>query len=104
MRAAEQQLLGLLIGGRCEPEFARRLCERLRAHSFHSMEHRVLFESIASLIGAPPGEIVRLLPARLVRAGFPEIDLSPFLEPRPVCAEHAEELLGILVCDRFSQP
>jgi len=68
------------------------------------MEHRVLFESIASLIGAPPGEIVRLLPARLVRAGFPDIDLSPYLDPRPVSAEHAEELLGMLVRDQSSQP
>ena len=95
--AAEQQLLGFLMESTAPPEVVRSMLERLKDYRFQSVEHQVLFDCVASLSTRRAGDILALLPAHLVRAGFPDFDLDRFLELHPMRAEQAMGLCKKLV-------
>jgi hypothetical protein len=97
--AAEQRLLGYLIAPATPPEIVRNILERLQAYRFRNLGHQVLFECIARLRTGPRSEILALLPAQLVRAGFPDFDWRRFVERCPPRAEDAMELCSELVPD-----
>ncbi|OFW41483.1 MAG: hypothetical protein A3J28_16440 [Acidobacteria bacterium RIFCSPLOWO2_12_FULL_60_22] len=65
---------------------------RLRGYAFRSVEHQVLFDCLRALPSDRPDLIRSLLPERLVRAGFPDFDLTPFFEPHGLSAPEAREL------------
>ena len=79
IRTLEFHLVRLLCQGDTDTELREVILARLRGYAFRSVEHQVLFDCIQAM---PPdrAELLReLLPARLVRAGFPDFDLAPFV-------------------------
>ena len=93
--AAERAILGFLLSGR---NGKREILAGLRGYRFGSVEHQVLFDCLAELPLDRPEVIRELLPARLVRAGFPDIDFESFLVPNEMSEAEArilfQELMG----------
>ena len=77
----ERSLLVFLCSGRGEKQLREKMISRLRGYAFRSVEHQVLFDSLQTMPLDRPEVVRELLPARLVRAGFPDFDLGPFFEP-----------------------
>ena len=77
----ERSLLTLICSGGSGRQLRKEIISRLRSHAFRSVEHRVLFDCLQAMPLDRPELMRELLPARLVRAGFPDFDLAPFLEP-----------------------
>ena len=73
-----------------------KLVEVLGTHRFTTIHHQVLFDCLKSLPSAPPELVESLLPARLVRAGFPDFDLDPFFRPSGLSAAQAVSLARAL--------
>ena len=94
----EEQLLRFLVTATASQEVVRSILDRLRTHRFQSVEHQVLFECVASLHERGAGNFRELLPAHLVRAGFPEVDLERFFEQAPISTEHA-----LAACSKLAQ-
>jgi hypothetical protein len=65
------------------------IIETLKAYRFATVHHQVLFDCLRGLAAAPPELLESLLPVRLVRAGFPDFDLEPFLRPSGLSASQA---------------
>ena len=80
--AAERRLLQLLCDGAAGAELRADVLARLRGYAFRSVAHQVLFDCLQAMPMDRPELLRELLPARLVRAGFPEFDLAPFFESR----------------------
>ena len=78
----ERDLLQFFCIGRSGTQAREEMISQLRRYAFQSVEHQVLFDCLQSMPLDRPQLIRELLPARLVRAGFPDIDLAPFLEAR----------------------
>ena len=80
INVVERLLLQFLCNGGSGMQAREEMISRLRGCAFRSVEHQVLFDCLQAMpLGRP--ELVReLLPARLVRAGFPDFDLAPFFE------------------------
>ena len=102
--AAERRLLQLLCNGASGIELCKEVLARLRRYAFRSVEHQVLFDCLQTM-PMDRSELIReLLPARLVRAGFPDFDLAPFFElpgessgePHGLNAQEAQELCQAL--------
>ena len=93
----ERLLLHFLCNGsRAAPLLREEILTRLRCYAFRRVEHQVLFDCLQAM-PIDRTELVReLLPARLVRAGFPDFDLAPFLEPSNRSRQEAENLLEAL--------
>ena len=88
----ECRLLQWLCQGKGDEQFRNEVLRRLRGYRFRSVEHQVLFECLQAMPLDRPELIRELLPARLVRAGFPDIDLEPFFEAGEVSEEEAGKL------------
>ena len=78
MLTAEREVLGFLLDPSVPPETVREILGRLRSYAFQEVEHQVLFDCVVKLSLRPRGELLEYLPACLVRAGFPAIDLERF--------------------------
>lgn len=95
--AIERRLLLWLCQGGADAQRREEVLARLRWYPFRSVEHQVLFDCLRGLPADRPDLIQSLLPERLVRAGFPDIDLIPFFEPHGMTLPEATELLEKLV-------
>jgi hypothetical protein len=72
----------------------------LARHSWHSEDHRVVFEALAGWRAGP--EAIRDgLAARVTRRGFPDIELEPYFAP---VAESLESALSRLREDLAAAP
>lgn len=74
-------------------ELRDKVYRRLRTYSFRSAIHQVLFDCLFQLPRNSPERIRELLPAKLVQAGFPDVELARFFEPHRLTASEAEKLL-----------
>jgi len=78
--AVERRLLQFLCDGAADAQLREEVRGHLRGYAFRSVEHQVLFDCLQGM-PMDRSELIReLLPARLVRAGFPDFDLAPFFE------------------------
>lgn len=91
---AEHMLLGCLITALGGVEQAERLRQALREYRFQSLEHQVIFDCLKGIPASRLDLAATLLPERLVRAGFPDIDLEPFLCGDPLTEAEAQVLCG----------
>ena len=89
----EKRLLQVICQSATEPELRKEVLSRLRAYPFRNVHHQVVFDCLRKMPGHRPEMITSLLPARLVQAGFPDLDLAPFLEPCPMTKAEARKLL-----------
>ncbi|MBI3896235.1 MAG: hypothetical protein HY313_09935 [Acidobacteria bacterium] len=91
--AIEHRLLGLLCHDTTEPELRTELLSRLRSYPFRHVHHQVLFDCLRKMPSHRPELIPALLPARLVQAGFPDLDATLFLEPCRMTKTEARKLI-----------
>ena len=92
INAIEARLLRLICQGGANAQLRGEIVSRLRGYAFRSVEHQILFDCLQGLSSDQPDQIRSLLPERLVRAGFPDFDLTPFFEPHGLSAPEAREL------------
>jgi hypothetical protein len=64
----------------------------LQGYAFQRVEHQVLFNCLQALPLDRPELMRELLPAALVRAGFPAFDLAPFFQAAAVSEEEARAM------------
>jgi hypothetical protein len=78
---AELRLLCFLCDPQLDRSAQREVMELLRGHCFSSTAHQVLFDSLSALLATRAVLPAELLPAQLVKAGFPDFDLNCYLRP-----------------------
>ena len=100
--AAERHVLQWLIQGSTGSQCREDRWSLLRAYTFRSVPHQVLFDCLWEMRRKSPETIRELLPARLVRAGFPDFDLAPFFEPDDLSNIEAHRLFQNLTGDMDS--
>jgi hypothetical protein len=88
----ERSLLGFLSSWQGGAETRERLLSQLKSYTFNKLEHQVLFDCVRPILLNRPELVREQLPARLVRAGFPDFDLDPFLQPCDLSDEDAASL------------
>jgi hypothetical protein len=97
MRAIEARLLGLLCRGECGAGLRDELLASLAGHAFQGANHQAVFDCLRELGRENSARIRDLLPARLVQAGFPDVDFAPFFLHEEIGAAEAATLLRKLV-------
>ena len=97
MMNAEKRVLRYLCQATADAAARAEVIELLRGYRFASVPHQVLFDCLKALPTARPELVEALLPARLVRAGFPDFDLEPFLRPSGMSAAQARVLCHRMV-------
>lgn len=90
--AIERRLLQFLCEWKSGAPMRSEVLVRLREYVFRAVEHQVLFDCLQAMPLDRPELIRELLPARLVRAGFPDFDLAPFFEASEVNEEEAKKM------------
>ncbi len=93
----EERLLQVICQGGLDRELRKEIVSRLRSYAFCSVYHQVVFDCLAGLARQEPELIRSLLPERLVRAGFPDLNIAPFFEPHGLTDAEARNLLAKLV-------
>jgi len=88
----EQNALRLLCSNLIQPVTRVDLAALLDASVFADPLHRVIFEEICAAGEIPAAHLRALLPARVTNRGFPDFDLSVFLEPSQATEAQIEEL------------
>lgn len=107
----ERRLLQLLCNGAADAGLCGEVLARLRGYAFRSVEHQVLFDCLQGMPMDRSELIQELLPARLVRAGFPDFDLTPFFEspgesagkPHTLSAQEVRNLVEQLLAANSSR-
>jgi hypothetical protein len=98
--SVERIYLALLCQSRLAEPLRAELESLLSCHSWHSEDHRVVFEALASWRAEP--EVIRVeLPARLTRLGFPDTEIEEYFAPAGVALDTA---LGWLRHESASEP
>lgn len=91
----ERTLLQFLCGGKSRKQAREEVLAKLKSYRFGRVEHQVLFDCLQAMPLDRPELLRELLPARLVRTGFPDFDLAPFVdagEPGELSEEEARTL------------
>jgi hypothetical protein len=90
--SAEIRLLQYLCQADSDVAARRLVLDALTGYEFSTVHHQVLFDCLKAAPDAQAGLLASLLPARLVRAGFPDFDLEPYLRPGGLSAAEAYTL------------
>ena len=75
----ERSLLRLICLETTDVQLRTEVMAHLRGYAFRSVEHQALFDCLREMPVDRPELLRELLPARLVRAGFPDFDLARFV-------------------------
>jgi hypothetical protein len=100
IRAIEARLLGLLCRGDCSASVRDELLAGLAGHAFQCVNHQAVFDCLRELGRENAARIRELLPARLVQAGFPDVDLAPFFLHEEIGGAETATLLRKLLASR----
>lgn len=92
----EERLIRVICQGGFSAELRDEMVFRLRSYAFGSVYHQVIFDCLSGLARQEPETIRNLLPERLVRAGFPDLDVAPFFEPHGLPAQEVRKILARL--------
>ncbi len=92
----EERLLQAICQGGLHRELREETLSRLRSYAFASVHHQVVFDCLSALARREPETIRSLLPERLVRAGFPDLDIASFFEPHGLSAQEVRKILARL--------
>jgi hypothetical protein len=90
----EQKALRLLCSNLIQPATRVDLAALLDPSVFADPLHRVIFEEICAAGEIPAAHLRALLPARITNRGFPDFDLSVFLEPNQASEAEIEQLFS----------
>lgn len=88
----ELQLLRYLCQPRSNSGARQEVLDRLRDYRFSETNCQALFDCLKDVPASRVALLEALLPARLVRAGFPDFDLDPYLRPSGLSAAEARTL------------
>jgi uncharacterized tellurite resistance protein B-like protein len=99
----ETELLRFLCQEKSAASSCREIIHALRTYTFTAVPHQVLFDCLKKLPVAQPDIIAAELPARLVRAGFPDFDLHRYFSGEPPDEEQARMLCHMLRPDAGEQ-
>jgi len=68
----------------------------LASYPFRNVIHQIIFDTLREINTDRPDIIRKQLPVRLIRKGFPAVDVSIFLAPHNLPAKAAVELMRAL--------
>lgn len=95
----EKLALRLLCAGASRGAGRASLLASLRDYSWKSMLHRAIFSAIASIASDDPELLRQLLPAKLTRMGFPDVEWEELFAPLSISSEEAKESVRKLLED-----
>ncbi|MDE3181381.1 MAG: hypothetical protein KGM47_17195 [Acidobacteriota bacterium] len=90
----EQQILRVICQGFTDGPIAPSALARLENYRWSSASHEAIFRALWPMRGRPAELIRKQLPARLTRAGFPDLYWEDLFEPHGLSREEAGQLLG----------
>ena len=73
--------------------------ELLADYRFRDAIHQVVFDALGKLSTDAPATIRALLPERLTRQGFPEVDLDAYFQPHGLIVAAAVSLMRELLAE-----
>jgi hypothetical protein len=89
----EKLALCFLCAGTLEGAVRDVLVPLLRAYQWQCSLHQALFDAIAAVPSEDPQLFRQLLPAKLTRMGFPDVEWEEFFAPPSVAKEEAIALI-----------
>ena len=82
------ELEKVVLQALCQPSGAmcwqQEVISRLSKYKFRSIHNQVLFDCLKKIPRHRPEIFEELLHERLIRAGFPDMEVKPYLEPSEV--------------------
>ena len=85
----EQLTLRLLCAGTPQSPVKNELVPLLRRYRWQHQLHQIIFSAIAAVPSDDPSTLRQLLPARLTRMGFPDVELDELFVPPSLSREEA---------------
>lgn len=93
---AERRLLTALCQRSLPLSTLEQVCVRLGTRKFAHFEHLLIFSALSRIPARTPLQLRELLASRLTLLGFPDIDVTCFLEDRPPAESEIPALLARL--------
>jgi hypothetical protein len=95
----EKFVLRLLCAGTSEGVVREGLVPLLRGYRWQSTLHRAIFDAIVAIPSESPELLRQLLPAKLTRMGFPDVEWEELFVPLTISGEEAMVLARKMVGD-----
>jgi hypothetical protein len=93
----EKLVLRLLCSGTPQGPVKNVLAPLLSTYRWQDHVHQVIFKAVSAIPTDDPAAIQHLLPAKLTRMGFPDIDWEELFEPSSVSKEGSIQLVRQLI-------
>lgn len=90
-------VLRLLCAGTSRGAVRDYLISLLRTYGWSSTLHRAIFRAIVSIPSDDPALLRQLLPAKLTRMGFPDVEWEELFVPVSMSGDEATELVRKLL-------
>ena len=90
-------VLRLLCAGTSQGAVRDHLLPLLSRYPWNSTLHRAIFKAIVSIPSDDPILLRQLLPAKLTRLGFPDVEWEELFVPVPMSGDEAMELVRKLL-------
>ena len=94
--AREQQVLQAMCTSPADTGMRELGLMLLPDYSFQKTSHQMVFNALQEIPTGDPAKIRALLPGRLTRQGFPDLDCGPFLAPTEFSPEEIKEQMKSL--------
>ena len=93
----EKLALRLLCAGTQEGALRDDIMPPLRGYAWQSMLHQAIFDAVAAIPCSDLERLRQLLPAKLTRMGFPDVDWADLFAPSPMTSEEAVSVVRKLL-------
>jgi hypothetical protein len=88
----EKRALRLLCAGTSQGAVRDGLISLLRSYQWQSTLHQAIFKAVVSIPSDDPDLLRQLLPAKLTRMGFPDVEWEELFAPLSMSGEEAVAL------------
>ena len=95
----EQLTLRLLCAGTSQGPVKRALVPLLHDYHWQVELHQIIFNATVAIPSDDPATLRQLLPAKLTRMGFPDIEWEEFFTPAVLSSEEAIATVGRMIAD-----
>jgi replicative DNA helicase len=100
----ERTLLAALCSSSHSPESRKQILNKLSNYTWHSPDHRVIYESLRRSRQQDPTTLREFLTAEATRLGFPDIDIAPYFSADSLPSADIEKLIATLLAARSEPP
>jgi hypothetical protein len=100
----ERSVLGLLCAGSADGPVKDVLVPLLRGYPWKNPLHHAIFNALAAVPVDDPATLRQLLPAKLTRMGFPDVEWEEFFSPQSLSREEAIALVQRLLAGEKIDP